>query len=392
VSDAAAGTAPRKVLLDCDPGIDDALAIAFACGHPGLDLCAVTTVGGNVPLARTTVNALSVLELAGRRDVPVAAGSPGPLLQPLVDARAVHGESGLGHARLPPPAAQPVAAHAIDLLIETVAAAPGEVTVVATGPLTNIALAVRRHPPLASQVADFVIMGGSAGRGNVTPAAEFNIATDPEAAAIVFAAGWRVTMTGLDVTLQARADEGIRERMRGLGRLGSDLFLPGLGGYRSDETAASGGTASGGTAGDPDASASGASSAASSGAAGGLAASASAASGAASSGAAGGLAASASAAGGGASSVLAGGGAGRSPAVHDVCAVALVAEPGLFGCLPARVEVETVGRWTTGMTVTDFRAPPEQCNAWVAMSLDVPAFWDTAFAAWSRLPAAQHPR
>jgi purine nucleosidase len=90
--------------------------------------------------------------------------------------------------------------------------------------------------------------------------------------------------------------------------------------------------------------------------------------------------------------VLAGGGAGRSPAVHDVCAVALVAEPGLFGCLPARVEVETVGRWTTGMTVTDFRAPPDQCNAWVAMSLDVPAFWDTAFAAWSRLPAAQHPR
>jgi purine nucleosidase len=354
VSDAAAGTAPRKVLLDCDPGIDDALAIAFACGHPGLELCAVTTVGGNVPLARTTVNALSVLELAGRRDVPVAAGSPGPLLQPLADARAVHGETGLGHARLPPPAAQPVAAHAVDLLIETVAAAPGEVTVVATGPLTNIALAVRRHPPLASQVADFVIMGGSAGRGNVTPAAEFNIITDPEAAAIVFAAGWRVTMTGLDVTLQARADEGIRERMRGLGRLGSDLFLPGLGGYRSDETAA-------------------------------------ATSGAATSGAAGGPAASASGAGDGASSALAGGRAGRSPAVHDVCAVALVAEPGLFGCLPARVEVETVGRWTTGMTVTDFRAPPEQCNAWVAMSLDVPAFWDAAFAAWSRLPAAQHP-
>ncbi len=314
--------APRKVLLDCDPGIDDALAIAFACGHPGLDLRAVTTVGGNVPLAQTTVNALSVLELAGHPDVPVAAGCPGPLLQPLADARLVHGETGLGGARLPSPGRQPVSAHAIDLMNETVSAAPGEITLIATGPLTNVALALRRYPGLAGQVADFVIMGGSAGRGNVTPAAEFNIATDPEAAAIVFAAGWRVTMTGLDVTLQTRTDGRVRERMRGLGRLGRDLLLPALGGYRAAETAPG----------------------------------------------------------------------HDGPAVHDVCALALVAEPGLFGCRPARVEVETAGRWTAGMTVTDFQASPERCNALVAMSIDVPRFWDTVFAAWSRLPAAQQER
>ena len=315
--------APRKVVLDCDPGIDDALAIAFACGHPNLDLRAVTTVAGNVPLARTTVNALSVLELAGRPDVPVAAGSPGPLLQPLADARLVHGDSGLGEARLAPPSCQPVAAHAVDLMADLVSATPGEITLIATGPLTNIALALRRYPALSGQVADFVIMGGSAGRGNVTPAAEFNIATDPEAAAIVFAAGWRVTMAGLDVTLQTRTDAVVWERMGGLGRLGHDLLLPALGGYRA--TAGCG----------------------------------------------------------------LGGGPARGPAVHDVCALALVADPGLFGCRPARVEVETAGRWTAGMTVTDFQAPPARCNAQVAMSIDVPRFWDTVFAAWSRLPAAQ---
>jgi purine nucleosidase len=333
--------APRKVLLDCDPGIDDALAIAFACGHPGLDLRAVTTVGGNVPLAQTTVNALSVLELSGRPDVPVAAGSPGPLLQPLADARLVHGETGLGDARLPAPGQQPVAAHAIDVIYQTVSAAPGEITLIATGPLTNVALALRRYPVLAGQVADFVIMGGSAGRGNVTPAAEFNIATDPEAAAIVFAAGWRVTMTGLDVTLQTRTDSAVWERMRGLGRLGRDLLLPALGGYRAAETAP-GHDGSAGDTGEP-----------------------------------------------GHGDPAGSGGPPRGPAVHDVCALALVAEPGLFGCQPARVEVETAGRWTVGMTVTDFQVPPERCNARVAMSIDVPRFWDTVFAAWSRLPAAR---
>jgi len=304
--------APRKVILDCDPGIDDAFAIAFACGHPGIDLRGVTTVAGNVGLDRTTGNALAVLEFLGRKDVPVAAGSPVPLLRPFTDAHDVHGETGLGAASLPAPRGQPVAAHAVDFLIERIAAAPGEVTLVATGPLTNIALAVRRHPPLVTQVADFVIMGGSASRGNVTPAAEFNIWCDPEAAAIVFAAGWRVTMAGLDVTHQALATAEVRDRLRPLGRLSDELLLPGLRGYQSLADAA----------GQP---------------------------------------------------------------VHDVCALALVAAPGLFGCRPAQVEVETQGRWTAGMTVTDFSADAH--NALVAMSVDAAGFWDMVVGALHRTAA-----
>jgi purine nucleosidase len=305
--------APRKVILDCDPGIDDAFAIAFGCGHPGLELCGVTTVAGNVGLDRTTGNALAVLEFLGRKEVPVAAGSPVPLLRPFTDAHDVHGEAGLGAASLPAPRGQPVAAHAVDFLIERIAAAPGEVTLIATGPLTNIALAVRRHPPLVTQVADFVIMGGSAGRGNVTPAAEFNIWCDPEAAAIVFAAGWRVTMAGLDVTHQALATAEVRDRLRPLGRLADELLLPGLRGYQSLADAA----------GQP---------------------------------------------------------------VHDVCALALVAAPGLFGCRPAQVEVETQGRWTAGMTVTDFGADAH--NALVAMSVDAAGFWDMVVGALHRTAAA----
>jgi purine nucleosidase len=323
----AAGS-PRKILLDCDPGIDDALAIVFACGHPGLELCGVTTVAGNVGLAQTTANALSVLDFTGRPDVPVAAGSAVPLLRPHRDARHVHGESGLGGAQLPPPRARPVDVPATDLIIDIVGSSPGEIILVATGPLTNIALAVRRQPELIRQVADFVIMGGSAARGNVTPAAEYNIATDPEAAAIVFGAGWRVTMVGLDATLQARADRAVQERLAGLGRLGRELLLPALGGYGAGEAE----TAQPGRPDDPP---------------------------------------------------------GEGPAVHDVCALALAAEPGLFGCVPGRVEVETAGRWTTGMTVTDFRAPAQACNALVATSVDAARFWDTVIAAWASLPVAQ---
>jgi purine nucleosidase len=311
------------VILDCDPGIDDAMAIVFACGHPGLDLAGLTTVSGNVDLAKVTRNALGVLELAGRPDVPVVAGSGQPLLRPPLDARSVHGESGLGAAELPPAQAAAAKGHAVDFLIDTIGSAPGEITLVAMGPLTNIALALRREPRLAGWVRDFVIMGGSAGRGNVTPAAEFNIAADPEAAAIVFGAGWRVTMVGLDVTLQARATADIQDRMRGLGRLGARLLLPGLLGYRGEP--AQGDAAAGG------------------------------------------------------------------PPVHDVCAVALVAAPGLFSCVPARVDVETAGRWTAGMTVTDFAALAESRNALVATSVDAPGFWALVLGAYQRIPAAHEP-
>jgi Inosine-uridine nucleoside N-ribohydrolase len=168
-----------RIILDCDPGIDDALAIAFAHGHPGIELVGITTVAGNVGLAKTTANALAVCEFTGAAGTPVTAGCAGPLLRPALDARQVHGDSGLGGAVLPPATASPAPGHAIDYIVDTVGAAPATITLVATGPLTNIALAVKREPRLADWVRGFVIMGGSAGRGNVTPAAEYNIWADP---------------------------------------------------------------------------------------------------------------------------------------------------------------------------------------------------------------------
>src|SRR3984885_10749741 len=175
---------PTSIILDCDPGIDDALASAFAHGHPGIDLVGITTVAGNVGLARTTANALAVCEYIGAAGTPVTPGCAGPLLRPAQDARQVHGESGLGGAVLPEPAGSPAPGHAIEYITETVRAAPGEITLVATGPLTTIALAVKREPRLADWVREFVIMGGSPGRGNTKPADSHKISADPDASSV----------------------------------------------------------------------------------------------------------------------------------------------------------------------------------------------------------------
>jgi purine nucleosidase len=224
------------IILDCDPGIDDALAISFAAGSPEIELIGLTTVAGNVGLAKTTANALAVASFTSLPHVPVTPGSATPLLRPaLSDASHVHGESGLGDAVLPPAARGAEDGHAIDFIIERIAAAPGKITLVATGPLTNIALALRREPRLVTWVRDFVIMGGSASRGNVNHAAEFNIWADPEAAAIVFGAGWTVRMIGLDVTLQARATFAVQERMRPLGLFASQLLFPSIAQYRDSQ-------------------------------------------------------------------------------------------------------------------------------------------------------------
>ncbi len=195
----------RRIILDTDPGIDDALALLLALASPEIQLEAVTTVSGNVHVDLTTRNALALLELVGRGDIPVARGSSWPLVRKPVDAAFVHGRNGLGEVELPEPRLRPVGKHAVDVIIETVLSAPGEISLVPIGPLTNIALAARREPAIIQQVREVVIMGGALlVPGNDTPSAEFNIYADPHAAHIVLHAGWPVRLVALDVTMQTR--------------------------------------------------------------------------------------------------------------------------------------------------------------------------------------------
>lgn len=203
-----------KILLDCDPGHDDAIALLLALASPEVELLGVTTVAGNQTLAKTTANAIRVLELAGRGEVPVAAGADRPLVRDRRVAANVHGESGLDGPDLPPPQGAPDKAHAVDFLAEHLAGA----TLVAIGPLTNIALLLARYPEARPE--RLVLMGGAIAEGNVTPAAEFNIWADPEAAARVFASGLDVTMVGLDVTHRALMTRAHAEQLRGAGRVG----------------------------------------------------------------------------------------------------------------------------------------------------------------------------
>lgn len=306
----------KKLLLDCDPGLDDALALVLAHGDPDLDLVAVTTVGGNVSLENTTRNALELREYLGFVGVPVAAGAAGPLVRDAKNAAEVHGVGGLGDVILPKATLPLDGAHAVDLIINILQASPGEIHLVAVGPLTNIALALRQEPRIVEWAASFVIMGGSYTRGNTTPAAEFNIYADPEAAAEVFAADWNTVMVGLDLTLQAMVTDTVRQRMRELGRLGRELVVP-LATFWNDPQ-------------DPN---------------------------------------------------------WGGQAVHDVCAVAYISRPDLFRTIPARVEVETEGKWTAGMTVTDFRSSIP--NAAVAVEINVDGFWDYVLESYAQVAGNQ---
>jgi inosine-uridine nucleoside N-ribohydrolase len=210
-----------KIILDCDPGHDDAIALLLALASPEVDLLGVTTVHGNQTLAKTTVNALKLLEFTGHTEIPVAAGADRPLRREAFVAAYVHGESGMDGPMLPAPSGAPVQQHAVDFIAETVAASPEPVTLVPTGPLTNIGLFLARWPEVASRVDRIVLMGGAIGEGNVTPAAEFNIWCDPEAADRVFSSGLDVTMIGLDVTHRAIVGPAHAEEMRAGGRVGT---------------------------------------------------------------------------------------------------------------------------------------------------------------------------
>jgi purine nucleosidase len=306
----------HNILLDCDPGLDDALALLLAHGDPNLVLVGVTTVGGNVGLQNTTRNALQLREYLKFPTVPVSAGAAEPLTREVRDAAHVHGAGGLGNVVLPEATLPVTGQHAADFIIETLRATPGAIHLVATGPLTNIAIALEREPAIARWAASFTIMGGSYTRGNATVAAEFNIWADPEAAKIVFAADWRVTMIGLDLTLQAQANSIVVDRLKTLGKLADELIVPLATFYFNPNM--------------PD---------------------------------------------------------WDGQAVHDVCAVAYVARPDLFLTQPARVEVETMGEFTSGMTVVDFDAPIP--NALIATKLDVNGFWAYVESVYARV-AVEH--
>lgn len=191
----------KRIIIDTDPGVDDALAFLLALASPEIKLEALTTTQGNVTLETATRNALAVLELAKASHIPVVAGSVVPLVQPLRASAYVHGESGIGNSKLPAPKSKPLEQHAVDYLIHRVLAEPGELSIFPIGPLTNIAMAIRKEPKFARAVRELVIMGGAIHEsGNVTPLAEFNIFVDPHAAHVVFHAGIPITLIPLDVT------------------------------------------------------------------------------------------------------------------------------------------------------------------------------------------------
>jgi len=207
------------IILDCDPGHDDAIALLLALASPEIELLGVTTVSGNQTLDKTTANALRVLEFAGRADVPVHAGADKPFLRERDVAAHVHGESGLDGPALPGPSTPVREGHAVDFIADQIRARGGKVTLVPTGPLTNVALLFALHPDAVPE--RIVLMGGAVGEGNRTPAAEFNIWADPESAQRVFGAALDTTMIGLDVTHRALITDTHTERLRGVGRVGA---------------------------------------------------------------------------------------------------------------------------------------------------------------------------
>ena len=210
---------PRPVIIDCDPGHDDALAILLALGSPDeLDVLAITVVAGNVPLALTEKNARKICDLAGRTDLPVHAGCARPLVRELVTAEHVHGKTGLDGPALPEPGTPLAGSHAVDAIVATLRAhPPGTVTLCPIGPLTNIATALQQAPDVVPRIREIVLMGGAIGEGNITPAAEFNIHVDPHAAQVVFEAGVPLVMHGLDVTHQALVTPARLEAIRQIG-------------------------------------------------------------------------------------------------------------------------------------------------------------------------------
>ncbi len=210
-------TSARPLIIDCDPGVDDAIALLLALASPELEILGITTVAGNVPLALTQRNARQICELAGQTQIPVFAGCPRPLVRRLLTAEEVHGKSGLEGVMLPDPQMPLQPQHGVDFLVETLLQAPEPITVAATGPLTNIAMALVKAPQIAEKIEQLVLMGGSYGSGNITAAAEFNAYGDPHAAHVVFGSGLPIAMFGLNLTHQVITTPERRQRIQHLG-------------------------------------------------------------------------------------------------------------------------------------------------------------------------------
>ena len=300
---------PKKIILDCDPGHDDAIALLLAHGNPNIELLAVTTVVGNQTLDKVTRNALSVARIANITNVPFAAGAVRPLVRNVEIAPDIHGDSGLDGPVLPEPTIQLDKRHAIDLIIDTIMSHPPKtVTLVPTGGLTNIAMAVRKEPKIVERVKEVVLMGGGYHVGNWSAVAEFNIKIDPEAAHIVFNEKWPVTMVGLDLTHQALATPEVIEKIKAIKTKPAKFVLEMLEFFGKMYKQAQGFT---------------------------------------------------------------------YPPVHDPCAVAYVINPELIKTKRVPVDIELTGTLTLGMTVADFRFPPDNnCHTQVATELDHTGFWD----------------
>ena len=207
----------RPLIIDCDPGQDDAVALLLAMASPeALDLVGVSAVAGNVPLDRTESNARRIRDLAGRSDVPVYAGCARPMVRKPASAEYIHGNTGIDGADLPEPSRPAEPVHGVDFLVDTLLGAPAPVTLATLGPLTNVGLAIVKRPEIVENLREIVTMGGAIGLGNVTPAAEFNVYADPHAAHVVFEAGVPLTMIGLDVTHQAIATPARIEAIRAI--------------------------------------------------------------------------------------------------------------------------------------------------------------------------------
>jgi purine nucleosidase len=207
----------KPLIIDCDPGVDDAIALLVAFGSPELHLLGITTVAGNVPLVLTQSNARKICELAKRRDVPVFAGCPRPMLRSLHTAEEIHGTTGLQGAQLPDPALPLEPTHAVQFLIDTLIQATEPITIAALGPLTNLAIALIQAPTIANKIERLVIMGGAIAYGNVTPTAEFNIYVDPHAAQVVFSSGIPITLISLDITHQVLTTADRIETLQAVG-------------------------------------------------------------------------------------------------------------------------------------------------------------------------------